>query len=421
MNASMSSDGEPRKAALLLRGFSAYNNFDTFFKMVARTLEGQGLDVLTINLRDNADFMSDMNKALAYTSRNIVAAFTLNGVGTQLGGFTKDSNIWWRFGIPIVSWMGDHPCYYLARHQHQTPASMILYEYKDFSDFHRDHVRSRGRVAYVPFGVWDLGRPARRRQARKGEPPLIIFPKSAWNPAELEAKWSELPRATQVIIRNAVEDYQANTARSGPVSFSVLRAADAVGLELRCDLNLFCFFIAQVDDYMRRVKVAKLVREMLPYPVRIYGEGMGFIDAAGARAAIMPPIDYEQLVDLYYEADAIVTMNPNVDDECHDRVYSAFGTGALPITDINPWWEKNHAPLLPYSYDFRDRPVGAALDRFLANPETAYGIAWEQRETACRRGTFAQTVIEALELAALHKHYTFNFEAPQPGYVKPEE
>ncbi len=83
-----------------------------------------------------------------------------------------------------------------------------------------------------------------------------------------------------------------------------------------------------------------MVRQMLPFPVKIYGSGLGYIESAGSRAEILPPVDFDKMVDMSFEALAVVSMNQNIDDECHDRPYVAMGAGALPISDVNPWWEK---------------------------------------------------------------------------------
>ena len=266
-----------------------------------------------------------------------------------------------------------------------------------------------------------FGRQPYPREPKPGETPLIILPKSGANPVEFEEKWKTLPIIMQRIIRNAIDHYWDETPRSGPVSASVLAAADAAGIELRNDLPLFSFFIAELDLYIRRRKTDIMLRALLPMPVKIFGSGLDYIDTKNARAQILPPIKFDELVDVIFKSFAVISMNPNIDHECHDRPYMALGAGALPISDINPWWEKNHPDLLPYSYDFRDRSLIGAIELVLADPQQAATAAWEASQRQRRTRTFENTVTDLLGLATMHSYFTFKFNPPHTTYIKYRE
>jgi hypothetical protein len=90
----------------------------------------------------------------------------------------------------------------------------------------------------------------------------------------------------------------------------------------------------------------------------------------------------------------------------------------MPITDINPWWAKNYPSLLPYSYDFRDRSVVGAVEKVLGDPEAAAALAWQESERQIKKRTFDSMVLDALELAIMHRYFTFNFQPPQLYYRK---
>ena len=397
-----------RNAVLILHGISAYNNFDTFHAMVGRAINRMGLDAVMIDLKEPSSFNSGMNKVVQDCGLDrVVCALTLNGTGLEIGNDGPNGNIWARIKVPVLSWMGDHPCYYLSRHQHTSPAIGLLYEYGDFFDFHRNYVKTTGQTTYAPFGVWDLGRPTAQKTMR-GRTPLIIMPKSGHNPQALENIWKQLPPLASKIIYDALDHYWGQTARSGTPTPSILAAADASGVDLRKDLNAMAEIFKQVDDHIRRTKVKLMVTQLLPLPVQIMGEGLDYIPTAGARATVLPAMAYDKLVDLYYASDAIITMNPNVDDECHDRVYTAFGCGSLPISDINPWWESHYPDLLPYSFDFRHRPVTGAVEKFIADPDAGLHLAWQQRAVAMQRRTFDQTVGQAIDCAMTLRQAAFN-------------
>lgn len=407
-----------RYAVLILDGSTAYNSIGIFNRELARVVRTTGLDVVLLNIDDAEDFNNVLRQTMADYPERIAMCLSFSGFGVELGDTSGSGNLWQRLKIPMLSFMLDHPAYYLARHKTPTPAIMRVYPNRDFLEFHRDHVRSLYRTTFLPFGAMTYGRQPQRRAPKKGETPLIIFPKTGCDPQSLREPWKFLPRLMQRIINESIEHYWGQTARSGSVSPSVLAVADAAGIELRNDLTLFTFFIAQVDDYIRKSKVDILARKLLPLPVKIYGGGLEYLDAGNARAEILPSVEYDRLIDIFGESLAIISMNQNIDDECHDRPYSALGTGAMPITDINPWWTKNYPALLPYSYDFRERSVAGAVEKVLDDPEAAAALAWAESVRQCRKRTFDTMVMEALELAIMHRYFTFNFQPPQLYYRK---
>lgn len=406
-------------AAFILQGQSAYNSLTALNRELSRALLALEIEPIVADGTRIDEFNAVVNRALQeYGPQRIIAGFSFSAFGTDIGINTPEGSLWERLQIPIITWMVDHPAYYLARHRQPTPAIARLYSCGDFFDFQRDYVRAPYRTAYIPFGAFSHGKEAKQRMPKAGEVPLILFPKSGGNPAALEEKWRTLPVLMQRILHDAVDHYWGETPRSGNVVNSVLAAADRYGVELRNDLPLLTFFVAHVDDYTRHRKDNILFRELLPFPVQIYGRGFEHIDVAGARAKVLPPIDHAELSELYHEALAIVSMNPNLDDEAHDRVFSAFGCGALPVSEINPWWRKKYAPLLPYSYDFRDQSVAAALEKILTNPMDAAALAWQAGKQMREERPFQKAVMEVVEWALMHRFFSLNFKSPQPYYVR---
>jgi hypothetical protein len=407
-----------RHAILILEGASAYGSLNAFTREVARIIRASDLDVVTLNLLDPVSFNNDLRQALVDYPGRIGAAFSFSGLGVGLNDETSDGNLWQHLHIPMLTWMLDHPSYYLFRHSHPAPAVMRLYTTTDFLDFHRTYVKAPHRTGHCRLGVMSFGRSPKRRQPRAGDVPLILCPKSGGNPKALEETWTYLPRLMQQVIRDAINYYWTDTPRSGGVVPAVLEAADGAGVELRNDLALMTFFVVQVDDYIRRSKADLLFRDVLKLPVHIMGGGFDYIDTAKARATVTSALDYDQLVEKVGQALAVISLNPNIDNECHDRPFMVMGSGALAISDVNPWWEAKFPALLPYSYDFRQRSIAAAVEKVIADPETAAGVAWEESARFCAERPFEKAVMELLEFALMHRYFTFNFETPQPYYFR---
>jgi hypothetical protein len=411
---------QQKAAALILQGTSDYNALSGLNHELALAFRARGLEPVMVDLLDKSRMMEDINRALKeYGQSRILAAFSFSGMGIQLED--NQGNLWQRLRLPVVSWLIDHPAYYLKRHSYPSPAIMRLYTTKDFLEFNRDYVKAPFRTAYCPLGAMGYGKEPQSRELKPGAAPLILFPKSLGQPALLEERWSYLPFHMRRIIFGAIDHYWDTTPRSGGVTASVLAAADAVGLELRNDLTLFSFFIAQLDHYIRGRKSHILAKELLKLPVRIYSKDSGGLDTEGAKALIMKPVNYDAMMDLFHEALAVVSVNPNIDDQTHDRVYSSFGSGALPVTDINPWWRQNYPELLPYSYDFRDKPVTAAIEKVLADPAAAADAAWQAGAKMRTARPWKKMVEEAVEWALVMRYFAFNFITPVEGYVRHEE
>lgn len=406
------------RAALILQGTSNYQSLDALNRELARVLETMGVTPLLLDMArpEQADPMF-VRIQHEWGFENIVAAFSFSGIGADFGDRLPAGNLWQRARVPVLSWLLDHPCYHLRRHSPPAAAIMRVYGVRDFLDFNQSYVRAPGRSGYCPFGAISYGRAAKRRQPKGNETPLIIFPKSGDKTSELEALWARYPSFVQQLIRGAIEEYWAQQQRSGPVVNAVLRAADATGLELRHDLPLFTFFVAQVDDYIRARKTRLAMEQALRYPVRIYTQTLLPTDHT-TKATVLSPINAFDMIDLFHEALAVININPNVDDHGHDRLYSSFGCGALPISDTNPWWEGGFPDLRPYTYDFSTRSLGAALEAVLHDPAAAAETAWQVGERMRRERPFEKAVAQLLDMARLHRFFTFDFPGAQPGYVR---
>ena len=409
----------PQAAAFVLYGHSDFNALKGLSDELGRCFTEMGIQPVFINLLDWQQSLNDINQALrTYGPQYILGAFSFSGVGMELGEGSPNGNVWQYIKVPAVSWMMDHPAYHLKRHSISTPAVSRLYTTRDFIDFQRDYVKASGRTIHCRMGAFTHGREVKKREPRKGEVPLILFPKSLGNPEDRRQIWGRLPRNIVRVIEDSIDHYWGETKRWGSVVPSVLAAGHAAGLELQNDMPLFSFFIAQLDDYMRLLKANIVIKQLLPLPVKIYGKGIDHIDTSHAKASLHQPIDYHALQDEYHKALAVISMNPNNADDCHDRNYHAFGAGALPVSDINPWWEKTFPALQPYSYDFADRPVSLAVEKVFADPETAAAVAWDIGHQMREERPFQKAVEEALEWAWMQRYFEFNYASPLEGFVR---
>lgn len=406
-------------AAFILQGNSDFGALSGFNKELSECLRELRVEPFLVDLLDVQDSLNTINKVLRDYGRNrIVAAFSFSGIGMELGGESPESNVWQLTKIPVVSWMMDHPCYILKRHALSLSALLRIYPSMDYVNFQRDYIRASGRNILSRMGVFTHGTQARQREPRKDESPLIVFAK-AWGDIEgLSQLWKKLPLNIQRITNDSISHYWDTTKRQSNVVDSVLVVARSYGLELHNDVPLLSFLVSQVDTYCRWRKAEILVKDLLKLPVRIYSKNIERIKSDNHKATLLPSISYPDLMEEYRRAIAVISMNPNSDDGCHDRVYSAFGAGALPVSDTNPWWEDKFPELRPYSYDFCERSVAEAIDNILGDPAKAADTGWSVGAKMRAERPFLTAVKEAIDWALTQRYFEMDFLTPLETYVR---
>ena len=406
-------------AAFVLPGKSDFNALTGFTDEFARCLNNLKIEPVCLDLTNWQQSYERINQTLnEYTAGRIVGAFSFSGVGMELGNDQPDGNIWQQVKIPAVTWMLDHPAYILKRHTFHVPTVSRLYTSLDFVDFKRDYVKSPGRTIHCRMGAMTQGKTALRREPKKGAVPLILLPKKMGSTDEFQHIWAQLPKRLESILQDAVDHYWGETKRWGSVVPSVLEAGRASGIELEHDHPLLCFFIAQIDQYFRFLKANLLVNEVLDLPVRVYGRELNYTSSDKTKAEWLPAINYNELMEEYRNALAVISMNPNVSDDCHDRNYSALGMGALPISDINPWWNINFPELEPYSYNFSGKSVTGAVEKVLDDPHAAAEVAWNVGERARSERPFEKAVEEVVEWAIMQRYFEFEFITHPVGFIR---
>jgi hypothetical protein len=201
----------------------------------------------------------------------------------------------------------------------------------------------------------------------------------------------------------------ANVAAFPPL---IARVAAAHRFELQPFDLLSRFLIAQVDDYIRRLKSTAIAKALLRFEVDVFGAAWEHIDTGGAKAKFHGPVNYAALEAGFSSATASVTMNPNIDLSAHDRFFTAVGAGIMPIGDRNSYIAERFPEALPYSFDFSPGSIESALDKVFYAPETALETARAMRErTRATDGVehTANAILEVMQSAR------FLYLTPKPA------
>jgi hypothetical protein len=246
-------------------------------------------------------------------------------------------------------------------------------------------------------------------------PTRVIFAKTGNDPRELETKWALRP-ALASIIHDVLDEVGWQNCALFPEA--VAKVASAHRLELQLFDKRSRFIIAQVDDYIRRRKSTAIAEAIKKFPVDIIGANWDHISRDGASAHFRGGLEYSAFQRETAQSLASVNMNPNVELGVHDRFFTALSAGVVPITDTNSFTMTNFPMLYPYTFNFDDRSVEAAVERVFARPGEALEIASIARDAAAAASlSTEQAAREIMQCAELIDYFEYVFESPQNYFI----
>lgn len=285
--------------------------------------------------------------------------------GFGMAGFGGLAEIWAPTGTPFFKLFGDHPAYFLERHVEQAPSIISLYAYAEHWNFQRRYI-ARGNVNgvltptaldIVPRGSVDAERKAQG---------TVLFLKNGNDPAELEALWrARLPPG---LARGLLELGELLRADLAGANVEAIEAAIAgyfldKGIDVSRNVRLFSLHIAQLDDYVRRLKSTMIAQALLDCPVEVHGYNWNHVKFDGRRAKHVPLADYALSRSLMSDALAVIDMSPNTNSFPHDRVLRAFGRFTLCLTNENEWLLRNLPFHDRYTFEFRADSIRELVER----------------------------------------------------------
>jgi hypothetical protein len=393
-------DGNP--VILSITGASAYGSLDALLSMLGQEWTRAGARVLEMNLSER-DWPDRLSRAIG--SLRIEFGVCMSGMALEIA--ERARSLWDQMRFPVFCLHCDHPAYFHSRHR-RLPHNLVLgYLFRDHALYQRDHVKAPNLVTSVHFGIPDL--PIADPDATDG--PRVVFAKTGNDPRELETRWRALP-GIEPLIRDCLDE--VGLGPCGLYPDVARRVAAAHGLELQPFDRLTRFLIVQIDDYLRRRKSTGIVEAIKRFPVDVYGVHWDHVDREGARARFHGGVDYATVNQAIALATASITMNPNIELSAHDRFFTALGMGVMPLSDANGFIRENFQALAPYTFDFGDDSLEAALERVLAHPSDALALARSTRSEMIQRFSVRQAAKQIRDCVALAEYFDFSFAPPQP-------
>ena len=334
--------------------------------------------------------------------KSIEFAYGAAGAGADIHGTTSDGkehNLWEGIGVPFISLKGDSPAYYFARHVMPTPWHACLYYFPEHLELRRRFPLTPALYGLVPPMPYDMiGK--REINFSKKEKGKLLFLKNGNDPEKLVRMWREaMPAATFITLTELAGELVngINTQIGYDIDAFVTNYFLGKGWDIGEFTNLRLFFVAQLDDYLRRIKSTMVADALADFPVEIHGFNWEHFDFSHRRATYVPGGDYTQSKEQIIDSLGLVDMSPNTQRAPHDRAMRAFGLCTLCLTNEQHFFKEQFTNSETFSYRFEKDHLREKIADVLAHPkryvELGLNVA-EQFRQRCRPEDFAQFMLD---------------------------
>ena len=358
-------------AAVFLSGSSGNDALGAAGRAHRPLFENLGYEFVELRL-GRPDARDLLNKTIQ--ARQIEFVYSAAGVGADMLGTTPDGrevNLWQGIGVPFISLKGDSPAYYFSRHVMPSPWHACLYYFPEHLELRRRLPLTPalyGIVPPVPFDLADKGTiDFRRKEGGK-----LLFLKNGNDPEKLVRIWRDAtPAATFIALTELAGELVSgiNTELAYDIDALVTRYFLSKGWDIAELVNLRLFFIAQLDDYLRRIKSAMVADVIADFPVEIHGYNWEHFDFSGRRAKYFPGGDYTQSREKIIDSLGLIDMSPNTQRAPHDRVMRAFGLCTLCLTNEQRFFKERFADCEKFSYRFDKEDLAGKIADVLSHPK----------------------------------------------------
>jgi hypothetical protein len=368
----------PMKKVLFLSGDTMCDALGGIGRSHRALFEAAGYDFIESNLSSESGL-----KALdaAIKGGGIEFAYSHAGIGAELVGKAQDgteANLWNALGIPFISLFGDSPAYFFDRHVSPKGGFASLYFFQEHLKFRKSLPRAEGvygLVPPIPFDATDKS----TIDFRAKEKGRVLFLKKGNDPEKLIASWRNMLPTWVFEMMTELAGVVVERIDDDEIDIDALAVAYLADRHIDASQStaMRLYFVAQLDDYLRRVKSTIIANALLDLPVEIHGYNWDHVDFRGRRAKFVAGGDYGRSRQEVLEALATVDMSPNTGSAPHERVLRAFGLYTLCLTNKQTFFDKHLSRATEFSYSFAGDSITSKVADIVARPKQAVelGIA----------------------------------------------
>ena len=331
------------------------------------------------------EFVARLQAVLEQRPPDLVLSF--GGFGYALVFTQPDAetqNVWSHWRTPFVKIIHDVHAYNPQHHHTRGGFQILCYAFKDHavlrSRYERPKPGERGAMITwlppmlpimpgVPGGGPDGG--GRNAGPRKPGPHKIdertlYFHKNGNSSAALEESWKNFPRPLHQALFEIAHPMRDDIDRAFVLAIAgaVERYIAAFEPDRHILLPFRDFILAQIDDYVRRVKGEAIVRQLKDLPVVINGRGWGYLrDQLGVcRLRFIEAADHLDTSRRMKASLGTIDVGPNVDLMIHERSARAIAFGHGLVEYENQFARDNG---FPHTFKLADDSLPSLVDRVL--------------------------------------------------------
>jgi len=359
-----------RSVVVVCFGMSRSDPFKNVAKMLADIYSSLGLHC----------YVFDMLNA-TWPNLPLEALFRENQVryGVGWGGIGADAevnvegrpyNAWLLTGTPFFKMIGDHPAYFLDVNHSPSALLVNVYGFAEHRDFYSRHMQTQAYGAVVPLQPIDPLEPSQLDFKAK-ESGKIVFLKNGNDPEALRRNWhARLPASVARILMEMSEDLLSTLAseRTWRIEELVVSHFADLGVSVADRVKFLAFYIAQLDDYLRRIKSNMIAESLLDFPIEVHGECWEHLDFAGRKATLVPFGDYARSKQLIADGLCVLDMAPNTHSVPHERFMRCASRYTLCLTNRIDFLEQTFAPFGQPLFDFTPDSIRESVSAVLDDP-----------------------------------------------------
>ncbi len=329
---------------------------------------------------------------------------------TDLVGATPDGrqvNIWEQLGIPLITFFGDSPAYYFDRHIVPSSLFVCLYGFDEHYVLRKRLPKVNGLIGTPPKLPLDVTAKEAIDFSAK-ERGRLLFLKNGNDPQKLLIAWRDhLSPSVFAMLADLASELvdKIATPLGNDIDSLVCKYFTDKGLDAETLPKLRLFFIAQLDDYLRRVKSSSIVELLLDFPIEIHGYNWEHIDFSGKRATLVHGGDYTKSKPLIERSLGLLDMSPNTTSAPHDRPLRAFGMYTLCLTNEQQCFTEQFVQHDTFTFRFEGESLQTRVADVLAHPKRYVELGIEVAESFRKRhsgrdfGVFIEEAASVVRLA----------------------
>jgi hypothetical protein len=390
-------------AVVLLVGSTMADAVGGISRSYRGVFEKLGYEFIEINLPDKERALQQI-KNLAYV--DVAFSFSFLGMGTDImvnleGG--KMADIWEVLRIPYISLYGDSPAYFFDRHVLPNPGFVGLYGFPEHLELRRRFPNINCMLdTYPPVAIDTVAKDS-IDFTKKATGPIIML-KNGNDPKKVKSLWAQyLPAKINGMMLEVVHELEKrlNDKVTTQIDDLLLTYFSSRSIDITAFAKLRLFMIAQLDDYLRRLKSTFVVEALLDFPILLNGYNWDHVDFSGRRMQYVPGGHYVASRALIQEALATIDVSPNTTGGPHDRPLRSIGAYTLCLTNEQEFFSTHLPHSADFFYRFDKDSMQARVADVLAHRQRSLDIGVNVAEAFMRKFQPEAFAHKLLDLAAL--------------------